>query len=114
AALEFAVGAFEVVLLEAPLIGNPSVLAEFEHIEVGRLVPNVIQPTAQRQRKALTSHCQRLPLEAGELSEDSLNSCPQLGPVLYGVTVPSPPIVIHELIGVRPDDSGDISGPHRR
>ena len=84
APVEFAVGAFEVVLVEAALVDDQPVVADLEHVQIGRLVAGVIGPAAPVQIEALTAYGQNAPLKVVVLLKDSLNSGSQLGLPVMG------------------------------
>ena len=79
APLEFAVGALEVVLVEAALVYDQPVVADLEHVQMGCLVAGVIGPAARRQTDALTAYGKSAPFKAVVLSKDSLDCDSQLG-----------------------------------
>ena len=98
AAVEFAVGALEVVLVEAALVDLPPVVADLEHMQVRRLVPGGIRPTAPVQIETLTPHRQNAMLEVAVLLEDSRESGSDLGIPVDGVAAESPTVVIDKTI----------------
>ena len=63
AAFEFAVGALEVVLVEAALVDDPPVIVDLVHVKMSRLVSGVVRPAAPEQMQALTADGQRARLE---------------------------------------------------
>ena len=81
AAVEFAVGALEVVLVEAALVDLPPVVVDLVHVQIRRLVPGGIRPTAPVEIEALTPDRENAMLEVAVLLEDSRKSGPDLGAV---------------------------------
>ena len=110
---EFAVGGVEVIRIETGLIGEPSVITHFAHVEIARLVPRIIRPAAPGEVQACAAHSQSAPIELAVLIENALGRSPQRGDAANGVTAELSPVVEHKRVRVAADRTVDVSSTAR-
>ncbi len=79
APFELAVGALEVVLVEAALVDDATVVVDLADMKVCRLVAGVIRPATPDQVQTLAPHRHVRELELGVLLEDALERRPECG-----------------------------------